>query len=185
MRFLKILVAFAPWLSFLIIGHGSLFRLKLGLVVALGLSVVMGFTRLHRGLILWAGLLFFAAAAVLVLGFENQWTVRHMGVLANGALAIATWLTLAVKKPFTLHYAREHTEPVLWDNPIFIRTNLIISAVWGLAFTLNTGLAWGKMHGFFLPDLGYELITYSLMVGAALFTSKYPARVRARYIPGA
>ena len=50
-------MAFAPWLAFLIIAQGSLLRLKLGLVVALALSVVMGVTRLHRGIILWVGLL--------------------------------------------------------------------------------------------------------------------------------
>ena len=35
MGFLKLVLAFAPWLAFLFIAHGSLFRLKLGLVVAL------------------------------------------------------------------------------------------------------------------------------------------------------
>ena len=39
MSFLKLLLAFLPWLSFLVIAHGSLFRLKLGLVVALILSM--------------------------------------------------------------------------------------------------------------------------------------------------
>lgn len=50
MGILKLLLAFAPWLAFLFIAHGSLLRLKIGLVVALALSVVMGVTRLHRGL---------------------------------------------------------------------------------------------------------------------------------------
>ena len=48
MSLLKLLLAFAPWLSFLIIARGSLFNLKLGLTVALVLSVVMGVARLHR-----------------------------------------------------------------------------------------------------------------------------------------
>jgi hypothetical protein len=60
MFFLKLILAFAPWLAFLIIAHGSLFRLKLGLIVALVLSIGMGVARLHRGVILWVGLVFFA-----------------------------------------------------------------------------------------------------------------------------
>jgi hypothetical protein len=178
MSFFKLLLTFAPWLSFLIIARDSLLRLKLGLVVALVLSVVMGITRLHRGIILWAGLLFFTYATVAVALLNNIWTARHMGIMANGALAVSTWLTIAIKKPFTLDYAREHTAPSLWDNPLFIRTNVVIASVWGLIFSVNAILAWGKMEHFILPELGYEIITYSLLIGAVAFTTWYPNYVR-------
>ncbi len=105
MGFLKLVLAFAPWLSFLIIAHGSLFRLELGLGVALGLSILMGVLKLHRGVILWVGLAFFSAASVLVIGFQNMWTVRYMGVLANSALTLGTWAGVVMRKPFTLDYA--------------------------------------------------------------------------------
>ena len=89
MGFLKLVLAFAPWLSFLIIAHGSMFRLELGLGIALALSILMGVLKLHRGVILWVGLAFFSAASILVIGFQNMWTVRYMGVLANGAWRLA------------------------------------------------------------------------------------------------
>lgn len=110
MSFFKLLLAFAPWLSFLIIAHDSLFRLKLGLIVALVLSIIMGVARLHRGIILWAGLLFFTSATVAVVLLNNIWTVKYMGILANATLAVSSWMTIALKKPFSLDYAREHTE---------------------------------------------------------------------------
>src|SRR5208283_5749709 len=144
MSFFMLLLAFAPWLSFLLIARDSLFRLKLGLVVALVLCVVMGITRLHRGVILWAGLLFFTYATVAVALLNDMWIAQHMGVMANGALAVSTWLTIAIKKPFSLDYAREHTDPSLWDHPVFIRTNVIITSAWALVFTVNTVLALGK-----------------------------------------
>ncbi|MBE9175804.1 hypothetical protein IQ225_11720 [Synechocystis salina LEGE 06155] len=146
MSFLKLLLGFAPWLSFLIIAQGSLLRLKIGLIVALALSVVMGVTKLHRGLILWVGLAFFTAAAIAVVGFNNLWVAKHMGILANGALALGTWLSLALKRPFTLDYAKQHTDPSLWQHPVFIRTNVILTSVWGVAFTISTALAWGKIN---------------------------------------
>ena len=99
MGFLKLVLAFAPWLSFLIIAHGSLFRLELGLGVALGLSILMGVLKLHRGVILWVGLAFFSAASVLVIGFQNMWTVRYMGVLANSALALGTLSLIHISEP--------------------------------------------------------------------------------------
>lgn len=52
MLFFRLILGFAPWLALLILGHGSLFRLKLGLVVALVLSIVMAITRLHRGIVM-------------------------------------------------------------------------------------------------------------------------------------
>ncbi len=180
MSFFKLLLAFAPWLSFLIIARDSLFRLKLGLVVALVLVVVMGITRLHRGVILWAGLLFFTYATVAVVLLDNLWIAQHMGVMANGALAVSTWLTIAIRKPFTLDYAREHTDPSLWDNPLFIRTNVVIASVWGLIFSVNTILAWGKIEHFILSELGYEVITYTLLIGTVAFTTWYPNCVRRR-----
>ena len=77
----------------------------------------MGVTRLHRGVILWAGLIFFASATIAVALFNDLWTARHMGVVANFALAAGSWLTIALGKPFTLDYARQHTDPSLWKSP--------------------------------------------------------------------
>lgn len=178
MGFLKLIVSFAPWLCFLIIAQGSLFRLKLGLAVALGLSVVMGVARLHRGIILWVGLAFFTFALVAVDLFENMWIVRHMGILANGALAAGTWLTIALRKPFTLDYAREHVDPSTWNSPAFLRVNMLIASVWGAAFTVNAALAWGKMESLTLPEYGYELVSYAVLIGTAMFTTWYPGHLR-------
>lgn len=174
LSFLKLLLAFAPWLSFLVIAQGSLLRLKLGLVVALVLSVVMGVSRLHRGVILWTGLIFFTYATVAVALLNDVWTARHMGVLANGALALASWLTVALRKPFSLDYAREHTDPSLWNTRAFIRTNVVITSAWALVFTVNTVLAWGKMVQFILPEWGYEVISYFLLIATAALTIWYP-----------
>ncbi len=168
------MLGFAPWLSFLIIAQGSLLRLKIGLIVALALSLVMGVTKLHRGLILWVGLAFFTSAAIAVVGFNNLWVAKHMGILANGALALGTWLTLALKRPFTLDYAKQHTDPSLWQHPVFIRTNVILTSVWGVAFTISTALAWGKINQWGLTELGYELLNYGILIGAVTITNIYP-----------
>ena len=177
--FFKLLLAFSPWLAFLFIaGGGGLFRLKLGLAAGLVLCVVMGITRLHRGIILWVGLVFFSCAMLAVGGFNSMWTAKHMGIMANGAMAAATWLSIILRKTFTMDYARSHTDPSLWDSPLFIRTNTVITAVWGLAFTFNTILAWGKMEHFILSAPAYEVITYAVLLGTVCFTSWYPAHIR-------
>lgn len=176
--FFKLLLAFAPWLAFLFIAHGSLFRLKLGLVVALVLTVVMGVLRLHRGVILWVGLAFFAAASVAVLGFDNLWTIQRMGIFASGALAVGAWATILMKQPFTLDYAKEHTAPALWTSPVFIRTNMLLTTLWAGTFTTNALLAWGKMRQVLLSELGYEILSYTLLVGTMFFTTWWPKRLK-------
>ena len=178
MQFIKLLLSFAPWLAFLIIAHDSMFRLKLGLLVAFTLTIVMGVLRLHRGVILWAGVCFFTYATIAVVFFEHAWTIRHMGILANGALALSTWYTIAIKKPFTEDYAREHTPPSLWNNPVFIRTNLIIASIWGGSFTFSAFIAWHKMAYQTFPDWQYELTSYSAMLASIVFTNWYPLHIK-------
>lgn len=178
MLFLKLIIAFAPWLAFLLIAHDSLFRLKLGLLTALVLSIAMGLAGLHRGIILWVGLAFFSCATLAVNVFNNMGAVKYMGIIASGTLAISTWLTLITKRPFTMEYAKEHTEPSLWNSPIFVRTNMLLTAAWGTTFTINALLAWGKMEHLFLTESAYEIISYTLMLGTAGFTTWYPGHIR-------
>lgn len=179
MSFVKLLLSFAPWVAFLVIARGSLARVEIALLVALAMSVVMAVLKLHRGIIMWVGLVFFTAATVAVVGLHNMWTVRHLGVLANGALALGSWGTLAVGRPFTLEYARQHTDPAKWHDPLFIRVNVLLTAVWAATFTVNTALAWVLMKHW-LPEWACHTASYAALLAAAAFTSWYPAQVRKR-----
>ena len=71
-------------------------------------------------------------------------------------------------------------DPSLWDSPLFIRTNVVITSVWATVFTVNVILAWGKMKHFVLPEIGYELASYTFLIGAAAFTNWYTFYVRHR-----
>lgn len=185
MSFLKLLLSFSPWIAFLAIAHDTMLRVKIGLLVALALSIVLGLARINRGIILWAGLAFFALAFVALAIFENLWVLRHMGVLANGALAVGAWLTLLLGKPFTLDYAKAHVDRALWTDSRFIRSNQVITAVWAAAFTANGAFAYMKMHEAASPGLVWQLAGYGLLVGAAIFTNWYPAYLRRTRIAAA
>ncbi|MCW2649116.1 MAG: hypothetical protein JWR32_92 [Mycobacterium sp.] len=121
---------------------------------------------------------FFTGATVAVVGLHNLWTVRHLGVLTNGALAVGTWATLLIGKPFTLAYARQSTDPALWNDPLFIRTNVRISATWAAVFTVNTALAWMQMEHVLLPQWACHTLSYVALVAAAAFTAWYAGHVR-------
>ncbi|TGD86530.1 hypothetical protein BayCH28_17190 [Mycolicibacterium sp. CH28] len=179
MSFVKLLLSFAPWIAFLIIARDTVARVEIGLVAALILSVLMAVLKLHRGIIMWVGLVFFTAATVAVLVFHNMWTIRYLGVLANGALALGSWVTLALGKPFTLEYARAQTDPSKWNDPAFVRVNVQLSAVWASVFTVNTAIAWALMKHL-MPESACHITSYAALIGAAAFTSWYPDHVRAR-----
>ena len=101
------------------------------------------------------------------------------GVLANGALALGSWITLALGKPFTLEYARAHTDPSKWNEPVFIRTNVQLTAVWASAFTVNAVIAWAQMEHV-LAEWICHSVSYAMLIAAAAFTSWYPNHVRAK-----
>lgn len=180
MSFFKMLWSFAPWISFLIIARDTMFQLKLGIVVAAVLSVVMAVTRLHRGVIMWAGFLFFGYAIVAVVILNDMWAVRHMGILANGALAAGVWGGILFKRPFTLEYAREHTDPSLWEHPAFLRINYLLTAMWASVFSVSALLAWHRSTPSPMPGWVYEVISYSLLLSAMLMSTWYPQVLKRR-----
>ncbi len=58
------------------------------------------------------------------------------GELTNLSLAEFAWLTMLIRKPFTMAYAKDTTPQEHWDSPLFKRINNVITAVWASAFTL-------------------------------------------------
>ena len=175
MSFWSLIAAFAPWLAFKILTvlplMDHLFMTKLGIVVAAALCVYMAWTGLHKGALLWGGLLFFGFALVTVPFMNNIWVMKHLGVLSHGTLASFTWLSIVIKRPFTAEYAKLHTDPKYWNTPNFMQKNNLITGVWGLAFSINLLDAVLKLNGIPLPEAAFELIDDAALVAAAAFTA--------------
>lgn len=181
MEALKLLLAFAPWIAFWIISAGhSMVRLQVGICVAAVLVIVMGITRLHRGLILWAGVFFFAFALVAVVLLKNLWVIQHLGILASGTLFMATLFSIVIGQPFTESYAREHVPRELWDSPAFIRSGYTVTGAWGIIFLANTLVNVAKPYQ---PELGewfFRGVELSILVSGVLFTTVYSRLARRR-----
>ena len=129
---------------------------------------------------MWVGIVFFSFVLVAVVLLNNMWIVRNMGILANGALAAGTWMSIALTRPFTLEYAREHTDSSLWRSPLFLRTNYILTLMWAVTFTINATLSWQRNAQPVMPGWAYEITSYSLLVLAMLMSTWYPPYVRRR-----
>jgi all-trans-retinol 13,14-reductase len=90
------------------------------------------------------------------------------------------WGSILAGSPFSLQYARESTPPEHWQNPFFLRANLIISVVWGLAFVANIVLVVIALNPKDYPLLIGVLAPILTMVAASIFTTRYTKTIRAQ-----
>jgi uncharacterized membrane protein len=142
MNILGLLLGFAPFILFGILAGTSLIPLDIAIAICLAATVIIGYKDLRRGFILsWGTLIFFVILLISVVFLKNIWVMRHVSILLNGSLAAITWVSLIIGRPFTGQYARLEVDKRLWNNPIFIRTNRIMTAVWGCIFLWSLGVS--------------------------------------------
>jgi hypothetical protein len=179
---IKLLLAFAPWIAFWIISAGhTMFSLQVGICVAAGLVVVMGVTRLHRGLILWAGVVFFVFALVAVVLLKNLWIIQHLGILASGTLFVATLVSIIIGQPFTESYARERVSKELWNSPAFLRSCYTVTGAWGMVFLVNTLINMTKPYFAELGEWFFRAVELLVLVSGVMFTTLYSRWARASH----
>ncbi len=182
-----VFIAFMPWILYWALSGPGLWTAAV--TAGLASAVVLNAYRLARRQAKTMELVtlgFFAAhfAATVVLG--SPLFKVYDAVLVGATLAAMAWGTLLAGSPFTYQYAREDWPREYWDNPLFRRTNEIITAVWGIVFTVNAVLgalapAWPQARLWLtvaLPNAGIAAgVAFSM-----LFPRWYPRRALAREI---
>lgn len=180
------LVGLAPWIVYsLVEGEG---RLELSSAIAFGIALLilmLGWLRGSRPKLLeYSDVIFFGALAIFVAVASDDthaWLERWSGEVANVALVAIALGSILVRQPFTLAYAKEQAPRELWDDPVFLRTNYLITWAWAIAFLIEA--ASGFYGDLVLDDsnniwTGWIIQTFPLIV-AAQFTIWYPQRVKA------
>ena len=183
---MSILLGLTPFIVFFV-----LMRLSAPLLALTGATVMsailMGRMALRRGTIkiLEIGsLIMFAVLTLYTLGMRPDWSIAGVRLAVDGGLALIVLFSLAIRRPFTLQYARASVPEQLWAHPLFIRTNTIISAVWAMCFLIAAGC---DAAAIFLPTVPVSvliLLTIAAFAAAIRFSVWYPARVR-RSLPRA
>src|SRR5258708_4145400 len=137
----EILKSFLPWiLFFILIGHSEE-KLDVAIIAATIASILCDFNRLKHGFILsWGTFFFFIFMLVAVVIFKSQWIARYSEFFSNGALAAIAWISILVRKPFTIQYAKEIVSSDKWQHPLFIKINYMLTSAWGILFLIGTGL---------------------------------------------
>ncbi|MGB9885611.1 MAG: NAD(P)H-dependent oxidoreductase [Moorellales bacterium] len=136
-------LAFLPWIAFWatedlpILGEG----VRLGLPLAL--AATLWFYRRRYRQATWmetgSALYFFLLAAATLAG--SDFFRHYREVLGYLALAGLWFGTLATEVPLTAEYSKWSYPPALWRQPVFLRTNAVITAVWGGIYLVQAALA--------------------------------------------
>lgn len=174
-------MGFAPWILVSVVeGPGRVpLAAALGGGLALLICVAGAAVGLRPKLLDVAAIVFFGALAVVATlagAGPQRWLGLWSAELCNVLIAVIAGLSLAVRRPFTLQYARETTEREYWNSPLFLRINYVITAVWSTAFLLIAIVGYigdGPLHQ---PDNIWTgwIIQIALIVLAIKFTGWYP-----------
>ncbi|WP_351223554.1 hypothetical protein [Streptomyces sp. NPDC002133] len=182
-------VGMAPWIIFSVVSGTGRFWLAVGLALAVSVVVVVAGRIVHPGgsfkILEAADVAVFALLAIVgALADEAtlRWLETYADEVANIALVVIAFGSMAVRMPFTLQYARERVDRAHWDTPVFKRTNYVITGVWGLAFlTAAFAGAYGDLVLHDPDNVWTEWIIQILAIAAAVsFTEWYPDYVRAK-----
>ncbi len=172
-----ILLAFAPFIIFAIVDRfvGS----EIGLAAAAATSAALLLRDLlapHRSpkiLELGTFILFTGLALYGWVGHPT-WTVIGVRVCVDSGLLVIILISIFIRRPFTLQYARESISQEYWGSSEFIRTNYVISAVWALAFVLMVIAELALLYVPSLPRRVGIIAIIVALVGAVKFTGWYP-----------
>ncbi|GGU81467.1 hypothetical protein GCM10010211_54500 [Streptomyces albospinus] len=174
---------FIPWLVFAGVSAAGW---QWGALAGLAASVVLLIADRAAGLSLDTRLLeygtiaYFAGLAVLAFAHPDSSLKAYSSALSMGWLALIAWVSIAVRRPFTLAIARRVAPPEVWQTALFRRINVVLTAAWALSFTASA-LAQAVIAAYGMSAVFSLLVQIAGFVLPVRFTAAYPERARARF----
>jgi hypothetical protein len=114
--------------------------------------------------------LVFGGLALYTVSTHTEWSMLGVRLCTDLGLFAIVAVSIIVRQPFTLQYAKEEVSKELWTHPEFLRTNYRLSAIWGAAFGVMVLADVGMLRG--LPIAFGVALTIAALGLAALFTMK-------------
>lgn len=177
----NILTTFAPWIFYFVLR--SYFALPIA--IAASLTIIMLFICFWKNLFIrkyflsWISLLIFGMIGLNAAFLHNHFFETYTSAVSYFAFALTGLLSLVLKKPFTIQYAKNSVSKEKWEHPVFIRINFILTTFWSglflINFILNCLPHWQEKQEI------YRLISYFLTTIGIIFTIEYPKWYRERY----
>lgn len=175
---------FIPWLAFAgVSSAGWQWGALAGLAVSAALLIAdrAAGLSLDGRLLEYGTIVFFAALSVLAFARPDSGLQVYGSVLSMGWLALIAWVSIAVRRPFTMAVARRMAPPEVWHTPLFRRINVVLTAAWAVSFTL-TAAAQAVVSAYELNVVFTIVVQVAGFVLPVGFTSTYPERAKARFL---
>jgi hypothetical protein len=120
-----------------------------------------------------AAILFVALGGYLAL-IDPTWTTPSVRLAVDSGVLAISLLSIALRYPFTLQYAREVVDAETSGLPGFMRANYIITGAWTAAFLLMVIANVAMIYVPGLPLWAGLVVALAARNSAALFTKWYP-----------
>lgn len=168
-----VLFGFVPWMVFSELYASTTKEIIEASLAALATMVILDWHQLKKGFWLpLASAIYFILVALNGIFDFFPWAITHPAAVINLALAIIVWLSLIMKRPFTLQYAREEVEVAFWKSPLFIKTNYYLTLMWAIMMTVSA------LPSVFIPEKIYAnswfwgYVFNTACLGLAFFLNK-------------
>jgi hypothetical protein len=181
---MNMLLAFSPFIAFAIVERiiGVAEGLATGALVSLILLVRDFLSGVRRVKILEIGtFLLFGALSLYALVYGALWSIVEVRLRVDAGLLLIVLASIAIRRPFTLQYAREQVAPELWSSPIFVRTNYVITLVWALAFATMVAADLLMIYVSSITHSVGIIVTVVALYAAIKFTGWYPRHQQAAH----
>lgn len=120
--------------------------------------------------VMFAGLATYFALA------RTEWSGLEIRLALDlGIFAVAV-ISIALRRPFTMQYARETTDEATQREPSFVQVNYVLTAVWAAAMAAMMAIDILALYLPWLPLWAGLALTFVLRSGAVQFTKWYPQR---------
>lgn len=176
---MSLLLGLAPFVIFFVLMRLSISLALWGAFAAAFALCIRDFLRTGVLRALDAGSIVLFGILAIYTGFIQTLSIPAVRFAVDGSLTLIVLASLAMRAPFTLQYAREQVPSDFWATPLFIRTNYMLTAVWGIAFAVTAA---ADAAATFDPiDVSLTVcvaVGLSAMAIAFLFTVRYAAMVR-------
>jgi hypothetical protein len=176
---MNLLVGLAPFIIFFVLMRYDISLALWGAFAAAFVLCIRDFMKTGVLRVLDTSSIVLFGVLALYTGFIQRMTIPATRLAVDATLTGIILGSMVFRQPFTMQYAREQVPSDFWATPLFIRTNYLLTAVWGIAFALTST---ADAAATFYP--AYVSLPVSVAMGllamtvAFLFTIRYAALVR-------
>ncbi|HEU0081668.1 MAG TPA: hypothetical protein VFQ87_02255 [Bradyrhizobium sp.] len=180
MTIFLILTPFAAFAALMLVAPAAVSLLAGAAIAAATIAYDLYNGRSIKMLAAGAAIMFGALGAWIAL-IDGSWSATEVRLAVDiGTLSIALF-SIAIRRPFTLQYARETVDAPIQQAPGFLRANYILTLAWTGAFVLMLG---ANLLTVYLPGLPFWVglgIGFAARNSALVFTKWYPQYRRMKY----